>query len=94
MADAGHEMTFFCGGSRNFHRFIAGFDAVFVLVIDRETLLARLAARPVDEFGARPEERALILRLHETQEDIPQIGRRIDASRPVEQVVDEILTLC
>lgn len=44
-----------------------------------------------DEFGARPEERALVLRVHATREDLPATGTSIDATRPLAEVVDEIL---
>ena len=85
-------VTFFCGGSRNFSAFIQMFDAVFVLDVDEDTLLRRLDERPVDEFGAKPAERALILQLHRTKADIP-VGRLIDATQPLSEVVDEVLRL-
>lgn len=94
IADHRNAITFFCGGSRNFPRFIDMFDAVFVLDIDRDTLNRRLAERPEDEFGGRPSERALIMRLHATKEDIPKGGIIIDATAPLERVVDEILSKC
>lgn len=90
-ADTGERFTFFCGGSRNFARFLDVFDGVFVLEIDRQTLQRRLDQRPADEFGARPSERALILRLHRTKEDVPAKGVPIDATMPITDVVDEIL---
>ena len=93
VADHDTPRTFFCGGSRNFARFIHLFDEVFVLELDRATLLQRLAARPDDEFGATPDERALVLRLHETREDLPA-GTPVDATRPLAEVVDEIERLC
>lgn len=93
-ADQGHAATFFCGGSRNFARFIDLFDRVFVLDVDRDTLIRRLDARPQAEWGGRPAERRLILRLHATQEDIPAAGVRIDATAPLERVVDDILAHC
>src|SRR4051812_38862998 len=34
IADHHHAMTFFCGGSRNRHRFVDLFDVVFVLEVD------------------------------------------------------------
>ena len=83
-------VTFFCGGSRNFPAFIHLFDGVFVLEVDEATLLQRLHARH-DEFGSKPAERELILRLHRTGEDIPTGGTRIDATRSLTEVVDEIL---
>jgi hypothetical protein len=69
IADKSVEATFFCGGSRNYPAFIDLFDAVFVLTIDRDTLLQRLDGRPDEEFGARPDERALVKRLHASGED-------------------------
>lgn len=91
VADQEHPVTFFCGGSRNFSKFIDLFDGVFILEIDSETLKRRLDKRPKDEWGAKPEERKLIERLHETKEDIPQTGIIVDATLPVEKVSDEII---
>ncbi len=93
-ADQEIAITFFCGGSRNFHKFIDVFDQVFVLEVDIGTLNARLAARPDDEFGAKPEERALIRQLHATQRDVPKDGVRINASKPLDHVVDAIVAHC
>lgn len=93
IADKSIAMSFFCGGSRNFHHFIDLFDGIFVLDVDRDTLNKRLDARPSDEFGAKPDERDLVLRLHATKEDTPA-GLNIDASAPLDQVVDEILSKC
>lgn len=93
IADKSVAMSFFCGGSRNFHHFIDLFDAVFVLDVDLDTLNRRLTERPGDEFGAKPDERALVLHLHATGEDTPT-GVRIDANASVGQVVDHILSSC
>jgi gluconate kinase len=91
VADTSAPCTFFCGGSRNFVAFQHRFDAVFVRDIDQSTLVQRLDQRPGDEYGAHPEERALIMRLHRTGEDTPTGGVRIDATAPLGEVVDEIL---
>lgn len=91
VADRTEPVTFFCGGSRNFDRFIDLFDGVFVLEIDLETLDRRLDQRPAAEFGGRPDERELVVRLHRTKEDTPRGGQPIDATAPLEDVVDEIL---
>jgi len=93
-ADRGRAVTFFCGGSRNWQHFIDVFDKVFVLEIDRDTLQRRLAGRPEDEFGGRPEERELIVRLHASQQDLPRGATVIDATVPLEHVVDAILSHC
>lgn len=94
VADQGNTISFFCGGARNSARFIDLFDEVFVLDVDLDTLNRRLAARPEDEFGGRPAERALIARLHATKEDIPERGVVIDATLPLAVVVDEIVSKC
>ena len=90
-ADDQQPVTFFCGGSRNWSKFVDLFDEVFVLDIDLGTLLRRLDERPPDEFGSKPSERDLVLRLHRTRQDIPATGARIDAAKPLTEVVDEIL---
>ena len=92
VADQTEPATFFCGGSRNFLKFIDLFDGVFVLEVDLDTLNRRLNERPDDEWGgSKPTERALIVRWHETKETVPENGIPIDATAPLEQVVDEIL---
>jgi gluconate kinase len=93
VADQGEPVTFFCGGSRNFPKFIDRFDGVFVLDVDLETLNRRLDERAEDEFGGKGAERELVVRLHHTKEDIPGNGIVIDATAPLERVVDEILAV-
>ncbi|MDL2405870.1 nucleoside kinase [Rhizobium calliandrae] len=94
VADQSHPISFFCGGSRNFHHFIDLFDGVFVLDVDLDTLKGRLAGRPEDEFGGKPAEREMIVRLHATKEDIPKSATTIDATAPLACVVDDILSIC
>src|SRR5258706_10421755 len=72
VADRHHAQSFFCGGSRNSQHFIDLFDAVFVLDVDLHTLNLRVAPPPEDEFGGKPEERALIAHWHATKEGIPK----------------------
>lgn len=91
VADRSHAASFFCGGSRNFNRFIDLFDRVFVLEVDQDTLHRRLAVRSEDEWGGRASEREFIARLHATKEDIPRNAIMIDATAPIARVVDEIL---
>lgn len=92
VADHGTPATYFCGGSRNFAAFIDLFDEVFVLELDEATLRARLAARPSDEYGVSPAEREVVLRAHRKRADLPD-GVAVDATRPLAEVVDEILGL-
>jgi adenylate kinase family enzyme len=94
VADRRHAASFFCGGSRNFHHFIDLFDEVFVLEVDLDTLKRRLDERPRDEFGGKPGERELVVRLHATRADIPSNAVSIDATAPIARVVDEILSKC
>jgi hypothetical protein len=94
VANQEEAVTFFCGGSSNFSKFIDRFDGVFVLEVNLDTVYRRLDERvaldPTD-FGGKPAERDLIARLHHTKEDLPQNGTIIDATAPLARVVDEIL---
>lgn len=96
VANQDEAVTFFCGGSRNFSQFIDLFDGVFVLDIDLDTMNRRIDERvaldPTD-WGAKPAERELTVRLHQTKEDIPKSGIIIDATAPIARVVDQILRL-
>jgi hypothetical protein len=90
-------VTFFCGGSRNFAKFIALFDGVFVLAVGLDTSLRRIEERvaldPTD-WGGTPEEREITVRMYpmyHTQAALPQNGTIIDATAPLAHVVDEIL---
>ncbi|TBL79388.1 AAA family ATPase [Paenibacillus thalictri] len=91
VANQDEAVAFFCGGSRNFSKFIDLFDGVFVLEVDLDTLNRRLDERPENEWGGKKSERELIVRLHQTKEDIPKNGIIIDATAPIEHVVDEII---
>lgn len=94
-ADQARPATFFCGGSRNFSSFLDLFDLVFVLEVDLVTLNRRPDERPDDEWGGGvPTERERIVRWHQTKEDVPADGVVVDATAPVEDVVDEILRRC
>jgi hypothetical protein len=92
IADHDEPVTFFCGGSKNSSKIIDLFDGVFILEADLDILLRRLQRRPEGEFGAKQSERDyFVARLYGTKEGIPRDGITVDTSRPVEQVVDEIL---
>lgn len=85
-------LTFFCGGSRNFHAFIDLFDEVFVLEVDLQTLRQRLDARTSEDWGAGgAPEFARVARWHATGSDVPRNGIPIDATASIERVVDAIL---
>jgi len=60
VANQEEAVTFFCGGSRNFAKFIDLFDGVFVLEVDVDTMNHRIderVARDPTDFGGRLEER-------------------------------------
>jgi len=90
VANKKDEVAFFCGGSRNFHKFIDLFDKVFVLDVDTETLKKRLENREADDWGGNDAQKEFILRLHTANDTVPE-GIIIDATRPLNEVVDAIL---
>lgn len=97
VASRDEPLTFFCGGSRNLAKFVDLFDGVFVLEVDLETMNLRIderVARDPSDFGGKPEERAVIAEQFATKADIPKMGIRIDATAPIAQVVDDILSKC
>jgi hypothetical protein len=51
----------------------------------------RLHERSEDEWGGKQAEQELIMRLHQTKEDIPKNGIVVDATAPIARVVDEIV---
>lgn len=88
--DKSHSIAFFCGGSRNFNKFIDRFDEVFVLDVDDKTIEQRLATRG-DNFGGKKKELELVHNLNKTKEDIPHKAVTVDATKPLNKVVDSIL---
>jgi len=92
VGDQSHAASFFCGGSRNFDCFIDLLDEVFVLEVDLDTLNRRLALRPEDEWSGSPSVGESNARLqHASKEGIPNNAIVIDATAPIERVVDAIL---
>lgn len=97
IADPTAPITFFCGGCRNLQTFVDLLDGVFILEVDRETMIRRIderVARDPTEFGKTADERDLIARLFATRQDVPKVGTRVDATAPIARVVDEILARC
>jgi adenylate kinase family enzyme len=96
VANQEEAVTFFCGGSRNYSKFIALFDGVFVLQVDLDTSLRRIEERvaldPTD-WGGTAEERDITVRMYHTKAALPHNGIIIDATAPLARVVDEILRL-
>jgi hypothetical protein len=96
VANQDEAVTFFCGGSRNFSKFIELFDSVFVLEVDLDTCLRRIDERvaldPTD-WGGTPAEREITVRMYHSKEGVPKNGIIIDATAPLARVVDEVLRL-
>jgi len=86
------DVLFVCGSSRDRDRFLPHFTKVFNLRIDDETMRRRLQERTNNDFGKRPEELDLMLRLNRSDEK-PAGAIDIDATRPLHQVVDDVLRL-
>jgi len=69
------------------------FDMVLYLNIDEETLRSRIAARTDNDFGKTEHELRLILeRYKAAQQNIGKLNvTLIDATKPVRQVVEEVI---
>jgi hypothetical protein len=94
-ATASSGVTFLCGSVENEVDVWQYFDHVVCLVLDDETLRHRLATRTTNEFGKHPEELAAALKWNPTAEDrYRKRGATIlDATRPLDVVVREVLAL-
>ena len=92
VANKEDEVAFFCGGSRNLHKFMDAFDKVYVLDVDTETLRERLDRRTADDWDVNDSVNTteFVLRLHATKEALPE-GITINTARPINEVVDAIL---
>ena len=86
------EVLFVCGSSRNRDRFLPYFTKVFNLRIDDETMRRRLDERTDNEFGKQHEEVEIMLKLNRRDEK-PAGAIDVDATQPLNQLVDELLRL-
>jgi hypothetical protein len=87
------DILFRHGSSRNRDDFLPYFSRIFNLKIDDETMMRRLADHANNDFGKIPEEVQLMLALNRKGEK-PAGAIDIDATKPLREVVDEILGLC
>ena len=86
------EVLFVCGSSRNRDRFLPYFTKIFNLRIDDDTMRHRLEARTDDDWRLGQEAVELMLELNRSGER-PAGAIDIDASKPLDEVVDELLRL-
>ena len=83
-----------CGGAANELELADRFTQVFLLEIDEPTMLARIDARPDNDWGRIGDTREYLRRrLPEIQARLRAFGAiPIDARQPLDQVVDAILS--
>ena len=86
------EVLFVCGSSRNRDRFLPYFTKIFNLRIDDDTMRCRLQERTDDDWPLGQEGVELMLELNRSDER-PAGAIDIDATQPLNQVVDELLRL-
>ena len=96
------EVLFVCGSSRNRDQFLPYFTKVFNLRIDDDTMRRRLQVRTADDWTLDPDPATydvalaamieLMLELNRSDEK-PAGAIDIDATQPLNQVVDELLRL-
>ena len=86
------EVLFVCGSSRNRDDFLPYFTKIFNLRIDDDTMRRRLEARTDDDWSLGQEGVELMLRLNRADEK-PSQAIDVDATQPLNQVVDELLRL-
>jgi gluconate kinase len=84
------ELLFVCGSSRNRDRFLPYFTKIFNLRIDDDTMRRRLQERTDDDWPLGQEGVELMLELNRSDER-PAGAIDIDATQPLNQVVDELL---
>ncbi len=89
---ASSKTTFVCGVASNEDEYLDVFDKVFALMVDVDTLKGRLNDRDDDSFGKSPHEMDTILEWQQGVEDYyHKVGAQIiDATKPLNEVVDEI----
>ena len=86
------EVLFVCGSSRNRDRFLSYFAKIFNLRIDDDTMRRRLQGRTDDDWPLGEEGVELMLALNRSDEK-PAGAIDVDATQPLQQVVDELLRL-
>ena len=86
------DVLFVCGSSRNRDRFLPYFTKIFNLRVDDLTMRRRLQERTNNDFGKQREELERMLTLNRSDER-PAGAIDVDATRPLHEVVDELLRL-
>jgi len=96
------EVLFVCGSSRNRDHFAPYFTKIFNLRIDDDTMRRRLQARTADDWTLVPDPAAYAVALAAMIELMLELNRNdekpagaidVDATQPLNQVVDELIRL-
>jgi hypothetical protein len=89
-------LWFLCGYAANEDEIWHLVDQAFLLHVDRSTLMQRLASRTSNTFGKSAHELKKELEWHAVDEEhARQRGMTLlDATRPVTEIVDELLARC
>jgi broad-specificity NMP kinase len=92
---SGKSHVFACGDARNKHEAFKLFDKIILLKTDDETLKQRLMTREDNYFGKAKDELAWIIQQNRTllEEIEAARGAIVDATQPLDRVVDDILRL-
>lgn len=93
-ANSSGKTVFLFGLAENDMELKEYFDKIICLVIDVETMKQRVAARKTNFFGKSPDELRQVLRYFQPTLDkyISAGAVTIDATQPVDKVIDEILS--
>jgi gluconate kinase len=86
------EVLFVCGSSRNRDHFLPYFTKIFNLRIDDDTMRQRLQERTDDDWPLGQEGVKPMLELNRSDKG-PAGAIEVDATQPLNQVVDELLRL-
>ena len=92
LASSEPEVLFVCGSSRNRDEFLRYFTKVFNLRIDDDTMRQRLLERTDDDWPLGQAGVELMLELNRS-DDRPAGAIDVDATRSLDDVVDELLRL-
>jgi adenylate kinase family enzyme len=95
LAEEDERTLFVQGCVRNQGKFYDRFDAVVLLSAPAEVILQRIETRTTNDYGKAPAERELVLHHLATVEPLLRATctHELDASRPLEQVVDELAAI-
>jgi dephospho-CoA kinase len=95
LAEGGEPALFVSGCMSNQGKFYDRFDAIVLLSAPAEVILERVDRRTTNDYGKTARERGLIITHLETIEPLLRATatHELDASRPVAEVVDELIAI-